>query len=245
MDGLLFYNNSAFQCHTDLFSALPFLHGVHSQTLLRIACPDGRTLQGAFHPREPLRALLAWLAALLTPHAAASAVLLLPPSTRIEAGTSGGRSAEQEALLDKTFAAAGLVPAARMTLKCTTGGANSLTHSISLARFCFHLPLCYMNSLYSRILNLDIWSFFSCFPLLWFLFGSRRRRRRIPRLCSALLFAQRRHARRRSRADARGRECRRDSKQSAARDCANPAQRQWRRRKRRDGRREVGHGRRD
>ena len=151
--------------HVD-FSRHSHFSCAHTQTLLRIACPDGRTLQGAFHPREPLRALLAWLAALLTPDAAASAVLLLPPSTRIEAGTSGGRSAEQEALLDKTFAAAGLVPAARMTLKCTTGGANPRTHfDLDLARTFLLSPatLPHMNSLYSRILNLDIWSFFSCF----------------------------------------------------------------------------------
>jgi hypothetical protein len=112
-----------------------FLHSSKcalTQTLLRIACPDGRTLQGAFHPREPLRALLAWLGSLLTPAAAASLVLLLPPSTRIDAGNGNagsGRSAEQDAVLDKTFAASGLVPAARMTLKCTPGGAE--LHSLS------------------------------------------------------------------------------------------------------------------
>jgi hypothetical protein len=72
---------------------------------------------------------------LLTPAAAASMLLLLPTTaaaggSRIDASslqTAGSASASASGaggLLDKTFVAAGLVPQAQLTLKCTTGGAS-------------------------------------------------------------------------------------------------------------------------
>ena len=83
----------------------------YSKTLVRIQCPGDRVLQCAFHPRETVRTMFAWLGTLLTPQAAAALTLQAPPAMRLT-----GASAE----LDKTFAALGLVPAAKLQLKCTS-----------------------------------------------------------------------------------------------------------------------------
>lgn len=82
----------------------------YSKTIVRIQCPGDRVLQCAFHPRETVRTMFSWLGTLVTPQAAASLTLQAPPAMRLTS-----TSAE----LDKTFAALGLVPAAKLQLKCT------------------------------------------------------------------------------------------------------------------------------